>query len=569
MSPSSACRTALALWLGLGLPSLLPAGDELLLDSPRGPAFAAASRAWLLERDSSAPPAAWPLPRRDWRAAPATPVLHWLDQTRPLGTEPGPWLGVQLDSLRVALGLRLESRGWSLRQDSTGRLAESANGLDLELSWGTGGGAWLHVRDAGVSGATDWTTHPLFQDREIWRWSEIQTDGSLTHDEQRAGAVLEWPLGSGRARLALLRDHLRWGSGLLRTTILQGDRAPAWSQFLFQADWGPLRYTQTVGELFSGEADSLLARRDASGLVKLPWREKWLAAHRLDWTGRWGGLGISELLVLGDRRPGPGALLPTGLFWSEQHAAGDRDNVLLALDGRLRLPRQLPGAWDLHGELCVDDYSLSDLGGAAEGQRTAWLAGLSGCPLPVTEGRAMRLGPLTLPGISWLTAEWTQVRPYTYGHFYSVNRFDHGGQSLGATAQPNSRVLDWEWRHEAPGPRLRAGRLELAGVWILALRGSRLEHGANPLGENVGGDRLLPHREGLDAPEAPFLAGLREEDSWLRLGLEGAWRVEWRRRTLGSLVLGMGVATLEQRRAGVSEPKARALDWSLAWRSPL
>lgn len=542
--------------------------DGPVLDGPRSPVFAAAARSWLLDRQASAPPAAWPLERRSWLRAPTTPTLRWLADSRPLADGQRPWLGLQQDSLRAVAGLRLEQHSWSFRQDSTGTLSEAANGLDVELSWGSRGAAWLHIRDAGVSGDQAWSAHPLFQERDTWCWNEVQADGSLTHDEQRAGAVVELPLGSGRVQLALVRDHLRWGSGLLRTTLLQGNRTPSWSQFLLQAQWGNVHYSQSIGELFSGEVDSALARRDESGLLKLPWREKWLAAHRLEWCASWGGLGLTEMLVIGDRRPGPGALLPTGLFWSEQHASGDRDNVLMALDGRLRLPAALPGAWEIHGELTLDDYSLSSLGGREEGQRTAWLAGLSGCPLPVESGAAMRLGSLLVPGLSWLSVDWTQVRPYTYGHFYDANRYDHGGQSLGATEHPNSRVLDWEWRHEALGPRLAAGGLEAASLWTLRLQGSRLEHGANPAGINVGGDRLLPHRDRLDPAEAEFLAGIRETEHWLQLGLESAWRVDWRRRPLGSLLLGIGFSRLTQEREAEATRESRALDWSLAWRSP-
>lgn len=544
------------------------ADDQPVLDGPRTAAFASASRSWLLEPAASPLPAAWPLPRRAWLEAPRTPSLDWLRASRPLAGEAKAWPSLCRDSLQVALGLRLEQHSWRLQQDSTGSLREMANGLDLELSWSRHGAAWLHVRDAGLEGGEAWTRLKVFQERESWLWSEVQVDASLTHDEQRTGVVLESPLGGGRVRLALLRDHLRWGSGLLRTTLLQGNRSPAWSQVLLQAEWGPLHFSQSVGELFSGEPDSSRLQRDESGLAKLPWREKWLAAHRVEWTAPWGGLGFSELWVIGDRRPGPGACLPAGLYWSEQHAQGDRDNVLLGLDGRLRLPAALPGAWELHAELTLDDYTLGDLGSEEEGQRSAWLAGVSGCPLPVEPGQAaMSLGSLRLPGLSWLTVEWSAVRPYMYGHFYDANRFDHGGLSLGATPQPNTRVLDWEWRHESATPGLRAGSLHLSGLGVLRLAGSRLVHGANPPGENVGGDRLLPHRDGLDASHAPLLAGLREEEDWLRGGLELAWRVEWREHLLGSLWLEAGLAHLQQRTENEATVTSRNLDWGLSWRS--
>lgn len=548
-----------------------PAGaspsDGHLLESVHGGAWPWAARGWLLADSGRATPSAWPRPRREWSQQPGSPMLRALRAARPLADDGPAWLGLEDDSLRAWVGPRLEHARW--RRDAGGGdgLREDANGLDLEALWGSRTGFWLHMRDAGLSGDLADVDHPLFREDEAWLWREVQADGSLTHDEQRAGAVLELGSGRGRARLAVLRDGLRWGSGILRTTLLQGDRAPAWSQALVQLDLGPLRFSQSVGELSSGLRDSLRATREEGGLVKWPWREKWLAAHRLEWCDTWGSLALSEVWVMGDRRPGPGAWLPSGFYWSEQHASGDRDNVLLGLDGRMRLPAWLPGRWSLQGELTLDDYSLSELGSDAEGQRSAWLAGVTGCPLPVEDG-AMRLGSWLLPGISWWTVEWTQVRPYMYGHFYGVNRLDHGGHSLGATEHPNTRVLDAQWLHEAPLPVLRAGRLELAGAGALGLTGSWTVHGANPPDRNVGGDRLLPHREGLDAPEAPFLDGLRESSRLLRLEGELAWRVLWKDRLAGHLSLAAGAAWLREESEADGRRSSRALDGRLSWRSP-
>jgi len=545
--------------------------DGCLLDGPRSAVFPAAARDWLLDPAASAPPAVWPLPRQVWLESTHGPRLRWLEHARPLAGE-RPWSGWRKDGLALAAGPRLESSAWSFSGEHPGSLSEGANGLDLELARDGALGAWLHMRDAGVSGDSLPRTLPLWRERESWLWSQVQDDGSLTHDEARAGLGLVLPLGGARAHVSLVREHLRWGPGLLRTTEIQGDRAPSLPMFLLQAEAGPFYFSQAVGELFSGEADTVLARRDATGLVKVPWREKWLAAHRLDIRGAWGGLGLGEILVLGDRGPGPGALIPTGLLWSEQHAAGDRDNVLIFLDGRLRLPRALPGAWQVYGELCVDDYSISDWGQDLEGQKIASLAGLSGCPLPAAGGpsgsAAMQLGSLRLPGLSWLTVEHTRVRPYFGTHFFAADRYDHGGRALGATPEPNTRATDWEWRHEAPGPRLRLGRLALDGQWTARLGGGHLVHGANPPGGNVGGDRLLPWREGIDDPRAPFLAGRRETTREWRTGLEARWRVDWRGRGLGSLALEMGWTRQHLETAGAPATVETLREGRLRWVSP-
>ncbi len=558
------------IWVGLIL-ALAPlsahaeAADGLLLDSAHGGVWPWAARSWLLQDTAVAPPAAWPLPRRTWQASPSTPMLEFHAAARPLRRDASPWLRLEADSLRAWVGPRLEHARWRQSGDGERSLREDGNGLDLEAAWGSRAGFWLHMRDAGLTGDLQVVAHPLFTEDEAWLWREVQADGSLTHDEQRAGAVLE--VGRGRARVAVLRDGLRWGSGLLRTTLLQGDRAPAWSQCLVQLELGPLRFSQSIGELSSGLRDSLHAYRDEGGLVKWPWREKWLAAHRLEWCASWGSLALTELWVMGDRRPGPGAWLPSGFYWSEQHASGDRDNVLLGLDGRWRLPAPLPGRWSLHGELTLDDYSLSGLGGDEEGQRSAWLAGVTGCPLPVEDG-GMRLGSWRLPGLSWWTLELTQVRPYVYGHFHAVNRLDHGGHSLGATEHPNSRVLDAQWLHELPLPTLKGGRLGLQGAGTLSLTGSWLTHGANPPGRNVGGDRRLPHRDGLDASSAPFLDGLKEQRRLLRAECKLDWSVGWKGRLAGFLSVSGASSWLLDEPAGGGRSASRSLDGRLAWTSP-
>lgn len=566
ISPTGLRRGCVGLVMALMAPtahSKVP--DGLLLDSSHGGAWPWASRAWLLEDDAVAPPAAWPLVRRSWVEGPSTPMLEARLAARPLAPEGAPWLRLDADSLRAWAGLRLEHARWRQADDGERRLREDGNGLDLEAAWGSRAGFWLHMRDAGITGDLDAVTHLLFQDDQLWLWRTVESDGSLTHDEQRAGAVLE--LGRGRARVAVLRDGLRWGSGLLRTTLLRGDRAPAWSQFLVQLELGPLRFSQSIGELSSGLRDSVNVRRDESGLVKWPWREKWLAAHRLEWCATWGSLALTELWVMGDRRPAPGAWLPSGFYWSEQHASGDRDNVLLGMDGRWRLPAVVPGHWSLHGELTLDDYSLSGLGGDEEGQRSAWLAGVTGCPLPVEDGH-MRLGSWRLPGLSWWTLELTQVRPYVYGHFYAVNRLDHGGHSLGATEHPNSRALDAQWLHELGLPHLTRGSLELRGAAALGLTGSWLTHGANPPDRNVGGNRMLPHREGLDPPTAPFLDGLKERRRMLRAQGDLDWSVFWRGRLAGHLSLAAGSSWLLDEPAAVGEGSSRSLDGRLTWTSP-
>ena len=177
----------------------------------------------------------------------------------------------------------------------------------------------------------------------------------------------------------------------------------------------------------------------------------------------------------------------------------------------------------LNAELSVDDYTISQWGEELEGQKSASLLGFSGTPLPPgADHRSMELFGLRLPGISWLTLEQLRVRPYFGTHFYAVSRLDHEHRSLGAWDHPNTRITEWEWRHELlyQPKKLRGNEFLLT----TRITGGHLVHGQNYVNDNgqfvnVGGNRYLPHRDGTDAQESPFLAGLLETHDWLTFGL--------------------------------------------------
>ena len=556
------------------------AGDGAILDGPRAPGLAPAlATAWLLDGEATAPPSSWPLPRRSWLAAPATPLLAWQARARPWKTvdgqsEPAGLLVGRAGALRAVVEPRLGLAGWSFGGDAGGSLDESGNGLEGEALFGTRAAFWLRARDSGLTGDVAARTHPLYRDDESWLWSEIQAGGELTHDEARAGAVLEGDVAGGRWALALLREHVRWGAAPGRSAELQGDRAPAVPQLQLRLEAGGFRYVQLVGELFSGERDSLALRPDPAGNPKLPWREKWLVGHRVEWSGRDLALGLGEAVVIGDRRPGPGWLVPANVLWSEQHAQGDQDNTLLFADLRWRLPAALPGAWMLSADLAVDDYSLSDFGDELEGQKTATALAVDGCPLPAWRRgdgapAGMELGALRLPGLSWFGWQQTRARPYFGSHFYASSRWSHGDASLGPFDDPNTRETVLRWRHEwsAAGP-LALGGLRLDPLLLLGAERFLRVHGANPEAPavNVGGALDLPHRESLDGQDAPFLAGTLERregwtlrlDAGLRLATAGG-------RELGALRLALDWTGWTRERQGEAPLDESLLGWRLEW----
>jgi hypothetical protein len=573
--------TKLLMAAGLLVAPSMAQDDGLLLDGPRGLGLQPAlSLAWLLERGASAPPVAWPLPRRDWLAAPPTPTLAWQARARPWQGQadtlrPAGLLSAQIAELRAALDPRLESAAWRLEADPDGRLSEAGNGVEGEALFGDAVGAWMRFRDGGLSGDLDVRRHALFREDEIWLWSQVQPGGELTHDETRAGVVLAGEVGSGGSwSLALLREHLRWGATPGRSAQLQGERAPSVPHLQLRLESGSLSFVQTLGELFSAEPDSLALRPEASGLLKPAWREKWLVAHRLEWRGRDLAISIGEVVLIGDRRPGPGWWIPANFFWSEQHAEQDQDNTLLMADLRWRLPAALPGSWMLSAELAVDDYALAELGQDLEGQKTAGALALDGLPLPVwrhPDGRVggLALGAWRLPGLSWIGCQQTRARPYFGTHFYAASRYSHGAASLGPFVQPNARATELRWRHEwSPARPLRLAGVRVDPLLLLSAEHLHWVQGQNPADPfvNVGGDLLMPHREGLDGDEAPFLAGRQMTRRGVTLRLEAGLRLESvRGRPLGVLQVRLERQSWRQEEPGVPGRDESLVGAWLAW----
>jgi hypothetical protein len=278
--------------------------------------------------------------------------------------------------------------------------------------------------------------------------------------------------------------------------------------------------------------------------------------------------------VLGNRRPGPGYLVPAGLIWSQQHAQGDQDNTLLFADLRWRLPAALPGAWMLSGELTVDDYSLDDWGQDLEGQRTASSLALDGCPLPVwrrDDGSAggMSLGRWRLPGLGWLGLQHTRARPYFGTHTYGVNRWSQWESSLGPFEDPNTRATEIRWRQEwsPPHPLALAG-LRLDPLVLLRINRFDLVHGDNPDGRNVGG-RLDRRYEEDEDPAAPFLAGVLERRRGVEVNLGAGLLLGTRAgRNLGTLQLEVDWTRWRRERQRAEDLVESLLGWRLAWSRP-
>jgi hypothetical protein len=509
-----------------------------IFDGPRNSLVGSAMRVWLLDRGSNICSSSWPTPRSNWNQADLSPVISWYSSTLSATSGVNMNLGnLRNDDFELAGGLKLSLRNWTFQSNvnsNEGELSDEANGIDLELGLFSKFACWLHFRDAALNGDLPLSETAGFAERKKWIWTEYQQDSnSLSHDETTAGMAYTHKIGkSSQLYLAFIKDQIRWGSGLLRAGQISGDQAAAVPHFQLVLDSKPLRLISLVGELYSGLSEQFNVYENPAGNSKTPLRQKWIVAHRLEYTNTNLALGFGEAVILGDRRPGPGYLNPLNFLWSEQHAEGDKDNTILFADLRLRLPRFIPGAWMSYADLSIDDYTLADFGKELEGQKYSSLIGLSGCPFPVVDSKdAMRIGDFELPGISWLTFELSKVRPYFGSHFYSINTYQQSSSTLGLLPEPNSKNSEWELRHELRIPDFDILKLRNSALLLFRIRGGKLQHGQNYwLNDelvNVGGSIEQPHRDSIDQQSAEFLAGSKYTQAYLSLGLEIKNLLKW------------------------------------------
>lgn len=544
---------ALAGWVSAAASAVLP-----LFEDGGAALRRARDLAWLAQDSLSAPPALWPR-RPSEPGQDPDPRLGWTAQRRgPRGLPADAPLAQHPGDLELALCPVLTVGRWS---SDNAVLEETGNGLDLEARFLDHLGVQFAFRDAGLEGDLGARQHPAYEPWRTWLWQEVAPEGnSLTHDETRARLLWAAPLGRRSIlELGLSRDQPIWGPGLLGGVILRGEQTPALNRVHASLASGPLTFTTQVAELESRLLDSLAIHPDPVE-VREPWRQKWLVGHRVEWTGRHGALGLGELVVVGDELPGLGYLNPVNFLWSEQHAAGDRDNTLIFVDARLRLPRILPGRGQLHGELCLDDYTLGDLGSSAEGQKTATLLGLAWSPPTGLLGT----GPTRS---LWLIAEQRRIRPWFGSHFHQINAYSHGSQSL-LGAQPNSRLLDLALCLDQALPAARLAFLGLEpGLLGLDLEGGHSRHGANPPGLNIGGSLDLAHRWGIDPDEVDFLAGTLERLDYrrLRLSLAQPLRLHARSRSLPFGVLTLETSLARWHGYGLAPGGETVREFALAW----
>ena len=272
-----------------------------------------------------------------------------------------------------------------------------------------------------------------------------------------------------------------WGRGSTGTLGLSGFASP-YDMLRLEAGFWRLRFMFFAAELEQFPPLAKFYYTMPEGVVSDSVAvKKYMSGHRLevDFTDRF-SMGLYETVVYGGRTDFS-YLNPLMFYTGAEHSNGDHDNAALGLDFRLFVHQ----SHSIYGELFIDDITTRKLG-------TDWYGNKFGYQLGT-----FLVEPLGLKDVD-VRAEYSRLKPWVYTHKFPIDGYNHYGDVLGYYSGPNSDVMVVQLRK-------RFTRRLHSSLTVMKFR-----HGANPDGENIGGDPLSGFRDG-DSTESNFLDGTREK----------------------------------------------------------
>lgn len=280
-----------------------------------------------------------------------------------------------------------------------------------------------------------------------------------------------------------------WGRGKRGTLALSGFGAPYDMVRLETAFWR-LKMTFFTAEIEQYPPIAKLYYNNPPGIESDSVAvQKYLSGHRLevDLTDRV-NIGLYEAVVFGGRWD-MSYLNPVMFLKGAEHFNGDHDNAVMGMDFRILVHR----IHSIYGEFFIDDITTTKLGTDWYGNKLAYQIG------------TFIITPFGIDDLD-CRVEYTRVNPWVYTHRTPINRYDHYGDVLGYPAGPNSDEVFVELRKR------------FSRRFHTSLAFARRRHGANPPGENIGGDPLAGFSDG-DSKSSKFLAGIRETTNLFSLDL--------------------------------------------------
>jgi hypothetical protein len=377
--------------------------------------------------------------------------------------------------------------------DKRGALSRFTGGLRVEGGYAKRIRYMVDFRDHTESGNSPYNDSlgrgRLFEDR----WAVVDLKGSKSASYDISESFIQY---YGRdLSVAAGRGIHRWGPGQFGGLFLNS-KAPPFDYFRFDAVMESshgarsVNYTFLHGFLESATPAETL-NVSTNGRPRTINSQKYLSAQRLEIRARKNlMLGFSQGVVYGDRGVQLGYLTPLSFLYSVQHSNDDKDNLILAFDGKWRVLRGLK----LYAEAFFDDVVVSDLLKSTGNNKSAFTVG------------AHVVGPTTFWRHFDLQAEYTKIRPFVYSHVFATNKYTHWTSPLGYTLEPNSEFMT----------------IELRGIFYpvqVTLHASRQNHGANSDG-SAGGNIDMPRPDDPHNPIYPFLGGDLVRTSQLRTNVD-------------------------------------------------
>lgn len=202
---------------------------------------------------------------------------------------------------------------------------------------------------------------------------------------------------------------LIWGPGKTNSPIFSGYVQP-FPYLLLSTTYKNWDFTYLHGSLLKGLEHS---------------QGKKFAGHRieLNWSPN-SVVSFTELVVYDRPYFEWGYSLPVNLLWSEEHNLGNKDNMLMAIDGIYHFSNQ----FRFYGTFLWDEMYWVKLFKQWWGNKYVLQSGFYWQPFD----------QVYMPD---LNVEFTLARPWTYTHSYSAITFTSAGYDLGFPFGPNSQVL--------------------------------------------------------------------------------------------------------------------------------
>ena len=373
------------------------------------------------------------------------------------------------------------------------RIYQQTSGLRIRGDFGRLG-FYAEARDTQESGTRAYDTlEDIFE--EGIGYAKVKR-GVANYDETVAYLVWKLPW----FEVTFGKDRLRWGPGW-RGNVILSDTAPSFDMIKIKARYERFTFTSVTGFL---RTDLTESSRTYDGTRKALPRKKQLAAHRLEISvSEKVDVGLSEMVVYGDRSWEPDYVNPIMFYWSAEHYLGDQDNAMMALDVEVRPIRNLK----LYGVWLLDDLMKSRLGTDWFGNKFAF------------SGGALWLDPFGLADTD-ARLEYVRIDPWVYTHTYRINSYQHYGWALGHWLGPNADDVFVRIGHQVT-------RDLSVSVFLEQER-----HGQNEADRDVGGDVNEGHQSG-DSEHKRFLDGILEKRT--SFGIEAAYE------PLRNLIVRVGV----------------------------